>query len=380
MNSAYYPAGGKLHPLSSTEDINFGRGAEPVLDALRHCPAYNATPLRSLCGAAGELGLAKLWVKDETARFGMDSFKALGGVYAVLSLAADRAGVDLQQCKDLAPLRKAAARLVVCAATDGNHGRAVAAGARLVGARCVIFIHEHVAQSRRELLVSTGAQLEVVAGHYDDAVAACNKAAARNGWQLVADVASAGEDPAIPTLVSRGYLAIAHEILLQLGEQIPTHVFIQAGVGGLAAALVAGMADFGWLDTRVIVVEPRVAACLRCAAETGRPAMVPGDIDSIMGMLSCGIVSEAAWPILRDRVFGYLSLEDNEAIPACRWLRHHGGSPPLAVGPSGAAGLAGLLRAVVHQDIRTAIGLDRQSRALVVATEADVDNVLDGSD
>ncbi len=371
-------AGGVLRPLDGMEDAHFGRGAAVVLEALARCPAYRATPLRDLPGAARACGVGALWVKDETARFGLDSFKALGGVFAVLTLAAERAGLRLADLDSLEPLREASRDLVFCAATDGNHGRSVAAGARLVGAGCVIFVHEHVAEGRRALLRESGAELAVIAGHYDDAVAACRAEAQRRGWQLVADVAGPGEDPGVPTLVSRGYLALAHELRAQLAGEVPTHVFVQAGVGGLAAAMAAAFSAFGWQQTRLIIVEPAVAACLRLAAERGRPTAIPGDIDSVMGMLSCGMASSAAWPLLRERVYAYLSLPEDSAGPAAHWLEQYS-DPPIFTGASGAAGVAGLRLATATPSLAEALALGRDARVLLLATEGDIDGLLEGA-
>ena len=368
-------AAGVLRSLDGMEDAHFGRGAAAVLEALARCPAYRATPLRDLPGAARACGVGALWVKDETARFGLDSFKALGGVFAVLTLAAERAGRRLADLDSLEPLREASRELVFCAATDGNHGRSVAAGARLVGARCVIFVHEHVAEGRRALLAESGAELTVIAGHYDDAVAACRREAERNGWQLVADVAGPGEDGGVPTLVSRGYLALAHELRGQLGDEVPTHVFVQAGVGGLAAAMAAAFSAFGWEQTRLVIVEPAVAACLRLAAERGEPVPVTGDIDSVMGMLSCGMASSAAWPLLQGRVYAYLSLPEDSAESAARWLAQHS-DPLILAGLSGAAGVAGLRLALATSELAGKLALGPEARVLLLATEGDVDGFL----
>jgi len=375
-NDALLLSGGMPGPLSAEEQRIYGSGAQQVLGALRQCPQHAPTPLHSLPEAAAELGLAALLLKDESGRFGLDSFKALGGAYAVLSAAAERAGLALASLDSLDALRQSSRGMVFCAATDGNHGRSVAAGARLLGARCVIFVHEQVAPTRVALLRAGGAEVRVVAGHYDDSVAACRETARGEGWTLVADVAASGEDADIPTRVMQGYLALAHEIRAQLREP-PTHVFLQAGVGGLAAAMVAAMADFGWRDTRVVIAEPAVAACLRLAAERGEPAMVPGDIDSVMGMLSCGIASAPAWSVLRDRVFAYLSLPETAAPDAARWLLAHSpGNHRLRIGPSGVAGLAALLAAINDEALCAALGLNADSRVLLLATEGDVDGLL----
>ncbi|MEQ9462426.1 MAG: diaminopropionate ammonia-lyase [Haliea sp.] len=364
-------------PLRGNEVDLYGAAAREVCSALRRCPAYRPTPLVSLAAGASELGLQALWVKDESSRFSLDSFKALGGAYAVLSLSAERAGLCLSKLHELNALKATGEPSVFCAATDGNHGRSVAAGARLVGARCIIFVHEHVAESRRELLRQGGAELRVIPGHYDDSVAACREQAERNGWTMVADVAGVDDDPKLPIRVTQGYLAMVHEIREQLEGASPSHVFLQAGVGGLAAAVVAAIADFGWQDTRVVIVEPAVAACLRLAAECGEPRPVQGDIDSIMGMLSCGIASVTAWSVLRNRVYAYLTLEEREALAAAYWLLSQPTQmSPLAISPSGAAGAAGLLKACAEPSMRERLGLNASARVLLIATERDVDGLL----
>jgi len=375
MDDSLTVSGGTLTPLSDTERRLYIEDATDVFHALAHCPAYRHSPLRHI-DAASTLDIDRLWVKDESQRFGVDSFKSLGGAYAVLKLAAARSQIPLSSLTDLERLRSASRDFVVCAATDGNHGRAVAVGARLIGARCVIFVHEHVSESRCNILRAAGAELEVIPGHYDDAVEACRSAASRNGWQLVADFSGASEAPDVPRSVAHGYLAIAHEVRQQLAGEVPTHVLLQAGVGGLAASQVAAMADFGWCETRVVIVEPENAACLRLAAQTGGPKKLAGDIESVMGMLSCGEASAAAWPVLENRVFAYLTLPDGAALPACRWLQENTGKDPLLAGPSGGAGIAGLLHIAAQPDLRSAIGLDQNSRVLTLATEGDIDGFL----
>src|SRR6185312_36903 len=225
------------------------------------------TPLVRLPALAASLGVAEIWVKDESARMGLNSFKALGGAYAVarlvLEAAGERAGraVGFNELAEPAVREVAAALTFVCA-TDGNHGRAVALGARLTGAKAVVFVHPGVAPARRALLARDGAEVRVTAGVYDDALKAAREAASANGWALVSDCGFEGYE-AIPRLIMRGYGVLADEALAAR-RRGPTHVFAQGGVGGLGGALAAALKQPrpSAPRRRLVVVEPDRAPCL----------------------------------------------------------------------------------------------------------------------
>ncbi len=269
-------------------------------------PAYEPTPLRNLPDLASELGLARLWYKDESERFGLNSFKALGGAYAVFRLLrreVERAtGTTDFTTDDLIGETHAGVtrRITVTCATDGNHGRAVAWGAKLFGCRAVIFVHGTVSEGRVAAIARYGAEVVRVPGNYDDSVRHAAATAKKNGWHVISDTSYPGYMD-VPRDVMHGYMVMADEAVTQLPVKIvPTHVFVQAGVGGLAAAICATFwLRWGATRPRLIVVEPTEADCLYRSAVAGKPETVPGNLDTIMAGLSCGEVSLLAWEILK---------------------------------------------------------------------------------
>ncbi|MEO8715501.1 MAG: diaminopropionate ammonia-lyase, partial [Acetobacteraceae bacterium] len=344
------------------------------LHLLAACPLHRPTPLHRLRGLAARLGIGALIVKDETARLGLGSFKALGGVYAVATLFAEhaeRALGPLTPADYVSPRAKAVTSgLVACCASDGNHGRAVAAGARLFGGASVVYLPASVSAERAARIDAFGARIVRVPGGYDDAVAAAGRDAAAKGWMLVADTAPVGDTRAC-ALVMQGYTVLVHEILEALAAGEVTHVFVQAGVGGLAAALMGHWTTRRGDGTRFIVVEPDAAACCLESARAGRVTRIEAG-DTVMAMLECGEPSSLAFPILAAHAAAFISVPDSAAREAVRVLaRPEPGEPPLEVGESGAAGLAGLMQALAHH--ADALGLGADSRVLVIATECPSD-------
>ncbi len=313
----------------------FGPEHAAVLDPAGHdaaraeitgWPGYAPTPLLRLDGLAAALGIEELWYKDEAHRFHLGSFKALGGAYAVLRVLqreiAARGGGDVTS----ASLRGGAhaelsARITVTSATDGNHGRSVAWGAQMFGCACVIYIHEGVSQGREAAIAGFGAEVRRVPGSYDDSVRQAAADAARNGWHVVSDT-SYDDYTEVPREVMQGYTVLAAEVAEQLpGGTIPSHVFIQGGVGGLAAAVTAyDWWHWGEARPRTIVVEPARADCLYQSALADEPRHATGDLETVMAGLSCGEISVVAWPILADGVDAFLTIPDEAAIDAMRRL------------------------------------------------------------
>ena len=334
-------------------------GYEAARHEIASWPGYAPTPLRSLPGLAREAGLGAVWYKDEAERFGLNSFKALGGAYAVRRLVGDR-GADI----------------TVCTATDGNHGRSVAWGARTCGCRAVIYIHATVSEGRKEAMEAFGAEVRRVAGNYDDSVRQAASDAAANGWFVVSDTSYDGYLE-IPRDVMHGYAVMAEEAIAQLPSS-PSHVFVQGGVGGLAAAI---LAPFWWrlgaARPRFVVVEPETAACLYASAEAGRPAVVPGDLDTVMAGLAAGEVSLLAWEILEAGADGFMTVNDESARILMRRLAEgRDGDPPIVAGESAVAGLAGALAARQDPAMREQLGLGPESRVLVFGTEGATDPAL----
>jgi diaminopropionate ammonia-lyase len=324
-------------------------------------PGYAATPLARLDGLARSVGLAALWYKDERGRFGLKSFKALGGAYAVRRVLERQA--------------RPARELTVACATDGNHGRSVAWGARLFGCNCVIFIHATVSEGRAEAIRRYGAEVVRVPGNYDDAVRHAAAEAARHGWFVVSDTSYAGYRD-VPVDVMHGYGVMAAEIFRQLpAGEIPSHVFVQVGVGALAAAVCASFwLDWGSQRPRFVAVEPTRADCLARSVEAGRPVVVHGDLETVMAGLACGEVSEAAWEILREGTDVALAIGDDWALEAVRALANpRDGDPVVVAGETGGAGLAALLALRDRPDLRAQLGLDASSRVLLLGSEGDTD-------
>jgi len=344
-------------------------------------PGYAPTPLHALPQLARRLGVAEIRYKDERSRFGLKSFKALGGAYAVarvLQRAIAAAGRGEATSTDLVrgTFRDLVAGMTVTCATDGNHGRSVAWGAQIFGCRCVIFVHEKVSQGRRDAIARYGADVVEVKGNYDDAVRHAAATAAANGWTVVSDTSYPGYRD-IPTDVMHGYGVMAAEVAAQL-EAPPTHVLAQAGVGAMAAAVCA---DF-WLRwgerrPRFVVVEPTSADCVTRSLAVGHPVAVGGNLDTIMAGLACGEVSELAWEILGAGTSAAVAVPDDYALAAVRaFAAPEGGDPAIVSGETGAAGLAALLAAHDDPAIRSALALDARSRVLLLGSEGDTDAAI----
>ncbi len=363
-------------PLSRlVADYVGAAAAERVLALLHACPRYRPTPLLPLPSLARQLGIGALMVKDEAQRLGLESFKSLGGIYAIAEILMQAAGVgpDAIMCDRVRAL--AATRTFVCA-SDGNHGRSVAAGARLFGARSIVFLHEGVSAARAGKIAALGAEIIRVPGTYDDSVDEAVRQAEINGWTLVADTAADTEDP-IPGLIMRGYTTIADEVLAgmeALGGP-PSHLFVQAGVGGLAAAMTGHLrARLPGAGPIITVVEPVAADCLLQSAVQGRIAEVGGDVTTIYAMLECRRPSPLAWEVLRGAADFFLSVDDDAAPAAMRALAWpQGDDPGIVAGESGAASLAGLMTVLARASWREQLGLNAASRVLVINTEGATD-------
>ncbi|MER9318353.1 diaminopropionate ammonia-lyase [Mesorhizobium sp. M0659] len=351
-------------------------GADTVERFLAHRDNHLPTPLRALQALAGELGVGAVHIKDEGFRLGLGSFKALGGAYAVFRLVLEEASRALGRPVDVADLdrpeiRAVAAGMTVACATDGNHGRSVAQGAQLVGAKAAIFVHAGVSEERIAAIARYGAEMIRVDGNYDDSVRQAAEVSAEKGWTVVSDTSWPGYER-IPGLVMQGYTSIMREALRQL-PQPPTHVFVQAGVGGIAAAVAGHLAIvLGDARPTFIVVEPARAACVVAAAQAGRVVKVAHDQPTVMAMLECYEASAVAWRVLARVADAFMTVDENEAVAVMRRLaRPAGGDPVIVAGESGGVGLAGLIRAVA--DNKAELGLDGKSRVLLINTEGATD-------
>jgi diaminopropionate ammonia-lyase len=313
--------------------------------------------------------------KDEAPRFGLGSFKALGGAYAVarlLVMELARRGVANNATTmelEAGAHRDAASAITVTCATDGNHGRSVAWGAQRFGCRCVIYVHAGVSQGRRDAIARYGAEIRVVPGTYDDAVRACTRDAERETWFVVSDTSWEGYTE-IPRDVMQGYRLMAEEAADQL-DAAPTHAFVPGGVGGVAAAVSVQLrARYGGA-VKLVVVEPEKAACLLSSAEAGEPVAVKGELDTLMAGLACGEPSLLAWQELERGTHAFMAVSDDSAVDAMRALARR--RPKLVAGESAVAGLAALLLAAADPLSRAMLGLEAGSRVLLFGTEGATD-------
>ena len=343
-------------------------------------PGYAPTPLVALSGLARHLGVASIYYKQEDARFGLRSFKPLGGAYAVLRrlqrIIAEEIGEE-PTTADLLSGRYAeiAAKVTVTAATDGNHGRSVAWGARLFGCNCVIYINESVTEGREKAIAAFGAEVRRNPGSYDDAVRKVFAMAKSEGWHVIPDTTD-GTIIEAPRDVTQGYGVMAAEAIEQLPSGLrPSHIFLQAGVGGMAAASCAQFwQHYGAERPITITVEPMQCACWFHSLKAQSPTAIAGEVDSFMAGLACGEVSLLAWEILQPGAHFAMTLRDAAASYCMRLLADAPyGDPPLVAGESGVAGLAGLLALSRSDEARRQVGLDENSCIVLFGTEGATD-------
>lgn len=364
--------------------------APTVIDEVRafHAtiPGYEPTPLVGLRALAGRLGLGGLFVKDESYRFGLNAFKVLGGSYAIARLLAERLGRDLADLPYPVltgdGVKAALGDVVFATTTDGNHGRGVAWTARMLRQKSVVYMPKGSAPFRLEKIRAEGAEAEILDKNYDDCVRFTAEAARKAGWIVVQDTAWEGYRD-IPLWIMEGYGTMVDEALQQLqdaGEGLPTHVFIQAGVGSLAAMVQAVLrARLGDEAPKVIVVEADRAACFYKSALAGNeaPLAVTGDLDTVMAGLACGEPNVIAFEILRDYAEAFVSCSDPVAARGMRLLGNPlRGDGAIVSGESGAV-TAGLLSLIMEdpsqKELRQALGLGRESSVLLFSTEGDTD-------
>jgi diaminopropionate ammonia-lyase len=314
-----------------------------ALEVHRRLPGYTPSPLIELPEIAEDLGLERLWLKDESSRLGLPAFKILGASWAVVNAVLQRLGItsdDWASIDELAELAAPLRPMTLACATDGNHGRAVARMARWLGFGAIILVPSDMAPARVEAIRSEGAEVRVIDGSYDDAVDASAHLAS-DRCMVISDTAWP-EYEDVPRWVIEGYSTILWEVddaLAELGEPGPDLVAVQIGVGALAAAVVRHYRRPGVEPRPVIVgVEPNRAACMTASVEAGEPVQILGPHDSIMSGLNCGVPSPLAWPVVSRGIDRFVVIEDERARRAMRDLARSG----VVAGECGAAGLAGL--------------------------------------
>ena len=342
---------------------------------------YSATPLVPLSKLASQLGIARIDYKHEGPRFGLGSFKALGGSYAAMRVLQrqleERLGHDIA-LKDIrdGKYRDDCARITLVSATDGNHGRSLAWGCQRFGAACCIYIHAEVSEARAQAMRYLGADVIRISGDYDASVRLAKTEAATNGWFVVSDTSWPGYS-APPRDVMAGYGVMTREVCAVL-KRPPTHVFLQGGVGGLAASIAAGLRQtYGPDAPRVVIVEPDRAACLFESARFGKATTVAIAKETIMAGLSCGEPSGMAWEILAEQASDFLTIPDSIIAPTIRLLANATlGDPVIEAGESAVAGLAALIAARQCDTLWGNLGLDASSRVLLIGSEGVTDAAI----
>ncbi|NOX41942.1 MAG: diaminopropionate ammonia-lyase [Alphaproteobacteria bacterium] len=339
---------------------------------------YAPTPLHGLQGLASRLGIDRIDYKHEGPRFGLGSFKALGGSYAAQHVLSRVLSQQLEQPVSLLDIRngehaQAVGEITLVSATDGNHGRSLAWGCQRFGARCRIYIHAEVSENRARAMRDLGADVVRIDGNYDASVALARQEAEDNGWFVVSDTSWPGYTDA-PRDVMAGYGVMTREACAALALP-PTHVFLQGGVGGLAASVSAFVHQY-WpkAPPRIIVVEPARAACLFESARAKKPVTVEITQETIMAGLSCGEPSGLAWEILAEQVSDFLTIADELVGPTVRLLaRPIENDPVIEAGESAVAGLAALIAVRQDAEFSAELDLNAGSRVLLFGSEGVTD-------
>ncbi len=319
---------------------------------------YFPTPLTSLNKLSQKLKLNKIFYKDESKRFNLKSFKALGGAYAVEKVS------------------KGNKEIVISTATAGNHGRSVAWGSKKLGLKCKIFISEYVSEFRAKVMRSFGADVIRVKGNYDASLKECIKQSKQNNWQIVQDVA--WEDyKLVPKLTMAGYSVMMKEISEQINNEQFSHVILQAGVGGMAAGMVAGIARYLNYVPKIIVVEPESAACVLESIKSGKIEKISIKKESIMGGMSCDEVSLVPWEILKNSVSHCVTVSDNYVSKTVKFLSNSEFSKEKIVGGEcSTPGIVSLIGMCNDIEIRKKINLNENSNILIFGCEGDADEEL----
>jgi len=334
------------------------KNIEEAYKTISSWDGYSSTPLISLNKLNQKLKLNKIYYKDESKRFDLKSFKALGGAYAVEKII------------------KGNDKKVISAATAGNHGRSVAWSSQKNDLECKIFISEFVSESRAKVMRSFGADVIRVKGNYEDSLKECIKQSNKNNWQIVQDVA--WEDyKLVPQLTMAGYSVMMKEISEQIKDEKISHVILQAGVGGMAAAMVAGIAKYLDHVPKIIIVEPDTAACVLESIKLGKIEKISIEKESIMGGMSCSEVSLVPWEILKYSVHFCVAISDDYISKTVKYLANKEFSDEKIIGGEcSTPGIASLVALNNDPEARKKINLNEDSNVLLFGCEGDADEEL----
>ncbi len=319
---------------------------------------YRPTPLINLKKLSEKLGLNYIFYKDECKRFNLKSFKALGGAYAVEKIVNENKNI------------------IISTATAGNHGRSVAWGSKKNGVKCKIFISEFVSEFRANMMRSFGAEVIRIKGNYDDSLKECIKQSKKNNWQIVQDVAW-HDYRLVPKLTMAGYSVMMREISDQINKNKISHIILQAGVGGMAAAMIAGVASYLNTIPKIIVVEPENAACVLESIKFGEIKKISIKKESLMGGMSCDEVSLVPWEILRNSVSHCVTVSDDYIANAIKCLANSSFSEEKIIGGEcSTPGIVSLIGLCNNKNIRNKLNLNTDSNILLFGCEGDADEEL----
>ncbi|MCH3917334.1 MAG: diaminopropionate ammonia-lyase [Spirochaetia bacterium] len=350
-------------------------------------PDYSMTRLAALPNLSRMLQVEGIYVKDEGQRMGLNSFKVMGGSFALFRYLQRKLGLTDDELSfnilTSPKTKKKLGTITFASATDGNHGKGIAWAARLLGHRCVIYVHSQTSQNRIDAIKQYGAEVKVIPGNYDHAVRTCGIDAKKYGWEVISDTSWKGYT-VIPTQIMQGYntmLLEAQEQFSGQGISLPTHVFIQAGVGALAASVIGFYTGLCAPENRpkFVVVEPSQAACIFASAQAddGKPHTIDGSLSTIMAGLACGEPSPVAWDILKRYTHAFLSVPDYVAARGMRIMAVPlKGDPMIISGESGAVTLGALYQLLTlpgNEQLKQYLGLGKDSRILIINTEGNTD-------
>ena len=331
---------------------------EEAIQSISKWETYVPTPLIKLNKLSEELKLGEIYYKDEDKRFDLKSFKALGGAFAVNKIANEKG------------------EITVATATAGNHGRSVAWGAQRLGLKCKIFISEFVSEARAEAMRDLNAEVIRVKGNYDSSLKECMKQSKNNNWEIVQDVSWEGYKE-VPKLIMAGYTIMIKEILDEIKANSITHVFLQAGVGGMAGAMIAGFAKLSEKIPKFIIVEPENANCVFESIKNNKPTSVDIKTETVMGGMSCGDVSTVAWEILKNSAKYCLTISD-EAISSTVALlaKNKLSDKKIIAGECAVPGIIALIGAFNNKDYLNKLELNSDSKVLLFGCEGLTDEKM----